>query len=267
MAAEFVVRCENLVKFYETAASRVQAVRGVDIELERGAVVAIVGPSGSGKSSLLRMIAGLDRPTAGTILLDGVDLWKLSDRRRARLRSRTLTHVYQRPNDNLFAHLTAEMHLRRATDDAAAVERWLRTLGLYHRRDQLPRELSGGERQRLAFARAAAAGHAVVIADEPTSQLDSANAGEVMDAVDALSSHGVTVLIATHDRRVLDRVGAVIALRDGAVSTVTVDGEELSVVDRSGRLQLPLELQERFTERRVRLRWDESTGRATIEAP
>jgi ABC-type lipoprotein export system ATPase subunit len=254
-----VLRCDHLVRFYDTPTGRVQAVRGVDIELDAGVTAAVVGPSGSGKSSLLRMLAGLDRPTAGSVLLGGVELWGLGERQRARLRARTLTHVYQRPSDNLFGHLTAEAQLRRVAPRGAEgrVGEWLDRLGLQHCFDHLPGEMSGGERQRLAFARAAVAGHAIVIADEPTSQLDAASSASVMGAVDELAAHGVTVVLATHDRRVLDRVQQVIALRDGAVATVTSGGTELSVIDRSGRLQLPPELQARFPGRRVRLVWDD----------
>jgi ABC-type lipoprotein export system ATPase subunit len=267
MVAEPVLRCEHLVKFYDTRAARVQAVRGVDIELEHGVTAAVVGPSGSGKSSLLRMLAGLDRPTAGVVMIDGIDIWRLSERARRRTRARLLTHVHQRPNDNLFAHLTTEMHLRRLAADDTAVEYWLGALGLDHRRSSTPSQLSGGERQRLAFARAAVAGHRIVIADEPTSQLDSANAAVVMDAVDTLAEHGVTALIATHDRRVLDRVDQVVALHDGAVATVTSGGEQFSVIDRSGRLQLPPELRARFADRRVRLRWGAPGRPVEIEEP
>lgn len=269
--AEPILRCDHLVKFYDTPSGRVQAIRGVDLELARGVTAAVVGPSGSGKSSLLRMLAGLDRPTAGLVLLDGVDLWRLGERTRARRRAGLLTHVHQKPGDNLFAHLPAELQLRRMVprglDPDAVVGEWLELLGLAGRRDHLPVAMSGGERQRLAFARAAVAGHGLVIADEPTSQLDSASAHAVMEAIDVLAGRGVTVLVATHDRRVLDRVREVIALRDGAVATVTAGGTALSVIDRSGRLQLPPELIDRFPERRVRLVWDPESSRVELEQP
>lgn len=266
---DHVLRCDHLVRFYDTPSGRVQAVRGVDLELASGIRAAVVGPSGSGKSSLLRMLAGLDRPTAGSVYLDGVDLWRLGEGARARLRATTLSHVYQRPGENLFGHLTAEMQLRRMASrgDHGRVTQWLDRLELSHRADHLPEEMSGGERQRLAFARAAVAGHRVVIADEPTSQLDTASADAVLRAVDELAAHGVTVLLATHDRRVLDRVDQVITLRDGAVATVTVGGSELAVIDRSGRLQLPPELLERFPDRRVRLVWDEGSDHVGLERP
>lgn len=265
---EPILACEHLVKFYDTAAGRVQAVRGVDLELLPGVTAAVVGPSGSGKSSLLRMLGGLDRPTAGRVLLDGVDLWHLNGRRRADVRARLVTHVHQRPSDNLFGHLTATMQLERVSPNGrAAADDWLDLLGLTHRRDHTPDRLSGGERQRLAFARAAVAGHRLVIADEPTSQLDSGSAAALMDGIDVLAGHGITVLVATHDRRVLDRVEHVVALRDGAVATVTVGGTELAVIDRSGRLQLPPEIIERYPERRARLAFDGESDRVVIDRP
>lgn len=257
MADEPILQCEHLVRFYDTPSGRVQAVRGVDVELWPGTMVAVVGPSGSGKSSLLRMLAALDRPTAGVVLLEGEDVWQLSPSARARRRARFLSHVFQRPDDNLFAHLTAAMQLARVAprgaDGRRRIAEWLERLGLDHRRDHVPREMSGGERQRLAFARAAVAGHRLVIADEPTSQLDTANARAVMEAVEVLAASGVTVLFATHDRRVLEHVDEIIALRDGAVATVTSGGSELAVIDRSGRLQLPPEVLDRYPGRRARL--------------
>ena len=110
-ADDTVLWCDQLVKFYETSTGRVQAVRGIDLEFSIGTTAALVGPSGSGKSSVLRMLAGLDQPTAGTVMVDGVDLWRLSERARARTRAETITHIYQRPSDNLFGHLSAEMQL------------------------------------------------------------------------------------------------------------------------------------------------------------
>ena len=270
MPAEPILRCEHLVRFYDTPTGRVQAVRGVDLELWPGTTVAVVGPSGSGKSSLLRMLAALDRPTAGIVLLDGIDVWQLSESKRAKQRAAFLSHVYQRPGDNLFVHLTAGMQLARVAPRAGRddlVAEWLDRLGLSHRRNHMPVEMSGGERQRLAFARAAVAGHRLVIADEPTSQLDTAAAHAVMSAVEHLASHGVTVLFATHDQRVLSAVDEVITLRDGAVASVSTGGSELAVLDRSGRLQLPPELRDRFPDRRVRLVWDDDGDEIGLERP
>lgn len=264
-----VVICSHLVKIYDSAVGRVQAVRGVDLELERGKATAVIGPSGSGKSSLLRMIAGLERPTAGTALVAGVDLHRLRPGRRAKARAELLTHVYQRPSDNLIAHLTARQQLDRvvrgprglSADDA------MRLMGLGDRAGHMPSELSGGEQQRLAFARAGVAGHPLIIADEPTSQLDSENVQAVLDVVFLLIERGASVLLATHDARILTAVDQVVTLRDGAVATITAAGSELAVIDSSGRLQLAPNVLDSFPDRRAKVTWDENQERLTLDPP
>lgn len=270
-ASEPLIACEHLVKVYDSPTGRVQAVRGVDLEFERGVPTAIVGPSGSGKSSLLRMLAALDQPTAGLVTVAGEDLNGMRPGRRARRRGRLLTHVYQRPLDNLLGHLTAAQQLlrlarpRSQADDV--VRGALSELGLEARRHHTPAEMSGGEQQRLAFARAVVAGHELVIADEPTAELDSDSAAAVLDTIDLLSDRGVTVLLATHDPRVLGRMAHVVMLRDGAVASVTTAGTELAVIDRSGRLQLPPDVRSRFPGRKAQLTWDDATGRLTVDPP
>lgn len=263
------VRCEHLVAVYESATGRVQAVRGVDLDIMAGVTTAVVGPSGSGKSSLLRMIAGLDVPTAGLVEVNGINLSSQRPGQRARLRGRLLTHVYQRPADNLLGHLTARQQLRRlAAPRSMAQARTadaLDRLGLTHRAEHLPGAMSGGEQQRLAFARAMVAGHAVVIADEPTAELDRSSANAVLDAIDVLASEGVTVLVATHDQMVMDRAAQVVTLRDGAVASITIAGTELAVIDGSGRLQLPPEVRDRFPLHRAHLVWDDEADRLVVE--
>ncbi len=271
MGRESVVRCERLVKVYESSSGRVQAVRGVDLDFERGTTSALVGPSGCGKSSLLRILAGLDHPTAGSVTLSGHDLFAVGVGRRSKLRASLVTFVHPRPSDNLIGHLTAVQQLdrmaRRGNDREAAIGEALDLLGLGHRREHLAADLSGGEQQRLAFAKAIVAGHAVVIADEPTAQLDAAGAKATLDAMSAMNQQGMTVITATHDPRALERTDQVVRLHDGAVSTVTESGSELAVIDRSGRLQLPPVVQAHFPDRRVALTFDEATGRTILEPP
>ncbi len=264
---EPTVVCRSLVKVYPAASGRVQAVRGVDLELEAGTMTAVVGPSGSGKSSLLRMVASLDQPTAGTVTIAGVDLHATRPGRRARLRGRLVTHVYQRPGDNLLGHLTAGQQLGRLTRRRSLVVDALERLGIGHRAHHLPSEMSGGERQRLAFARALVLASPVVIADEPTATLDSASADSVLDAVELLAASGTTVIIATHDARILPRVDQIVTLRDGAVASITAGGTEMAVIDRSGRLQLPPGIRQRFPEGRAILGWDDGEGHMTVRAP
>ena len=271
MPADTIVSCEHLVKVYDSPTGRVQAVRGVDLDIGRGQVVAVVGPSGSGKSSLLRMLAGLDHPTAGRVTVDGTDLHSLRPGRRARARARLLTHVYQRPSDNLLSHLTAHQQLLRLARNGSAssvpVARALDLLELAHRRDHTPSTMSGGEQQRLAFARAVVAGHRLVIADEPTAQLDGDSVEAVLLTIFTLAEHGITVLVATHDRRVIERMHEVVLLRDGAVASITAGGSELAVIDRAGRLQLPPSVQEHFPGRRARLSWDDDGDHLRVDPP
>lgn len=267
MSNEPVVVCSHLVKVYDSASGRVQAVRGVDLEIDEGTATAIVGPSGSGKSSLLRMIAGLDRPTAGSALIAGIDLFSLRPGRRARLRGSLVALVFQRPSDNLFSHLTARQQLARLGGDEDILSEILADFGLEERADHTPDRLSGGEKQRLAFARAVVSGHRLVIADEPTSQLDGESARATLDAISHLVDRGASVLVATHDDRVLERMSSVIVLRDGTVATITSGGEELAVIDRSGRIQLPPTVRDNFPGRRARLRWDQDTRRLTVDPP
>jgi len=266
-----VIECISLLRVYESASGRVQAVRGVDLTIESGRSVAVVGPSGSGKSSLLRMIGGLDEPTAGDVTIDGVNLVRLSRSARRRVRARLLAQVYQRPGDNLLGHLTAldqvvRVAERRGVGTAESMA-MLDQLGLADRADHLPGELSGGEQQRLAFARAAVGSPAVIIADEPTAELDTLNTDRVLDAIERLSDDGITVLLATHDRRVLERVDEVVTLRDGSIASVTGAGSELAVIDHAGRIQLPPEVREHFPDRRARVSWDAERRTFTVEEP
>ncbi len=257
--------CRQVVKIYQTTTGRVQAVRGVDLEIDAGTATAIVGPSGSGKSSLLRMIAGLDEPTVGSIEIAGDDLFSRNGRARATRRAALVTHVHQRPSDNLIEHLSARQILQRQRRGAGCPtpDDALNALALADRGDHRPSMLSGGEQQRLALARAMVVGHPLVIADEPTAQLDPAGALAVLDAIDVLAARGTTVIVATHDDRVLPRMTQVVTLREGSVGSITHAGTELAVIDRSGRLQLPPEIRERFAGRRARLEWD--AAREVIE--
>lgn len=264
------VTCRHLTKVYATSSGRVLAVRGIDLEVEGGMTTAIVGPSGSGKSSLLRMLAALEPPTAGSVEIAGTDLFTLSVKERAKRRGALLTHVYQRPSDNLIAHLTARQQLARLIDDAntgATIADTLSSLGLSHRADHRPIEMSSGEQQRLALARAAVAGHSLVIADEPTAQLDPGNTRAVIETMEHLAAQGVTVILATHDDRVLPHVRQVVSLRDGAIASVTADGQQFAVIDRSGRLQLPRAAVERYGARRALVDFDPATDEVRIRRP
>jgi putative ABC transport system ATP-binding protein len=258
--------CAGLVKIYWTATGEVQALKGVDADFPAAAVSAVVGPSGSGKSSLLRILAGLDRPTAGQVTVAGVRLSGLSVARRRRLRRRLLGYVFQRPADNLVPYLTVAEHLelaarlRRARRDHGEL---LELLGLAQRRRHLPRQLSGGEQQRLAFARAVVGDPPLVVADEPTAELDSAAAAALLEAVRA--GRGTALVLATHDPAVVSLSERTFYLRHGAMEAEATGREALSVIDDSGRVQLPPKVLKLFPARRARITVEQ--GRVWIGPP
>ncbi len=268
MTTDAVV-CRQVVKIYQSRSGRVQAVRGVDLEIEQGVAAAIVGPSGSGKSSLLRMIAALDEPTVGSIEIAGLDLLALAGRRRTSARAALVTHIYQRPSDNLIGHLSARQILQRLPTGPGCPgpDEALDLLGLGHRADHLPPSMSGGEQQRLAFARALVGGHPLVIADEPTAQLDPDGAMAVLDAIDLLVDRGTTVIVAAHDARVLPRMHQVIMLRHGSIASITIAGTEHAVIDRFGRLQLPPTVRQAFAGQRAQLDWDPDRSILEVRRP
>jgi putative ABC transport system ATP-binding protein len=249
--------CAGLVKIYWTATGEVHALKGVDAAFPAAALSAVVGPSGSGKSSLLRILAGLDRPTAGQVTVADVRLSGLSVGRLRRLRRRLLGYVFQRPADNLVPYLTVAEHLelaarlRRTAGDRDGD--LLELLGLTHRRQHLPRQLSGGEQQRLAFARAVVGDPPLVVADEPTAELDSASAAALLEAVRSLAARGTALVLATHDPAVVALAERTFYLRHGAMEAEASGQDALSVIDDAGRVQLPPEALKLFPARRARI--------------
>jgi putative ABC transport system ATP-binding protein len=195
------VACAGVVKEYATATGTVRALKGVDAAFPGGQVTAVVGPSGSGKSSLLRILACVDRPTAGSVRVGGVDVAALGARGRRRVRRRQVGHVFQQPGDNLLPYLTASEQLE-----------------LEHRAGHRPEQLSGGEQQRLAFAAAVIGGPALVVADEPTAELDTEAGARLMRAVLGLRDQGTSLVLSSHDPVVTGAVDTVVRLHDGEVS-------------------------------------------------
>ncbi|HEY1274639.1 MAG TPA: ABC transporter ATP-binding protein [Thermoleophilaceae bacterium] len=219
-----VLEARGLAKTYDPGGAQVLALRGVDLKIGRGEFVAIMGPSGCGKSTLLNLLAGLDRPTAGEVRLDGERIDGLSEADLARLRRRRIGFVFQFFNlvPALSAVENVELPLllagRRRRDARRIASELMGELGVGGRPAAAPAELSGGQQQRVALARALANTPDIVLGDEPTGNLDSAAAREVLGLLRAARDRGQTLLIVTHDARVAAAADRVIALRDGLVS-------------------------------------------------
>ena len=199
----------------------VRAIDGVSLRISTGELVAIVGPSGSGKSTLLNLIGTLDRPTSGTVLVDDVDTSKLNDSALAGLRAARLGFVFQQFHllagmsaiDNVATGLLYRGEARRVRR-ARSIEA-LERVGLGHRLDHTPNKLSGGERQRVAIARALVGDPAIVLADEPTGNLDSTTSDEIVDLLHGLHDEGSTIVVITHDRDLADKLPRRVTVRDG----------------------------------------------------
>jgi putative ABC transport system ATP-binding protein len=222
-----VLEARGLAKTYDTGGVEVLALRGVDLAIERGEFVAIMGPSGCGKSTLLNLLAGLDRPTAGEVRLDGERIDRLSEAELARLRRRKIGFVFQLFNliPTLSAVENVELPLllvgRRRKHARRTANELMGELGVGDKRAAAPAQLSGGQQQRVALARALANAPDIVLGDEPTGNLDSAAAREVLGLLRAARDRGQTLLIVTHDARVAAAADRVVSLRDGLVSDAT----------------------------------------------
>ena len=253
-----LVVCDNVVRIFKVADLEVVALQGLDLLVERGEMIAIIGASGSGKSTLLNILGGLDTPTAGRAVVAGHDLGRLSGRERARYRRRTVGMVWQQTARNLLPYLSAaeNVHLPISLDgrhDHRREIELLELVGMGDRADVRSDRLSGGEQQRVAIAVALANDPAVLLADEPTGELDSATSAEVFEVLRRVNRElGTTIVIVTHDPHLSEQVARTVAIRDGRTSSVVLRRversetgehrtvtEEFVVLDRAGRLQLP----------------------------
>jgi len=254
---EVVASCSGVIKIYRADSGEVHALRGVDAAFPRGALTAIVGPSGSGKSSLMQILATLDRPTAGAVRIDGVDVTSLSSARLRAVRRQRVGYVFQRPSHNLEPHLTVSEHLthtaRLRGASATEIGDVLEELGLTGRERHRPVELSGGEQQRLAIAQAALGSPALVLADEPTAELDHEAGAHVLALLTSRARAGAAVVLTTHDAEVVSAADSTLALRDGAVGTEQRHDGRLAVIDATGRVQLPPEALDFYPSGRARL--------------
>jgi putative ABC transport system ATP-binding protein len=244
------VRCEGLVHIYKSAAVEVIALRDVDLVVEEGEKVALFGPSGAGKSTLLWLLAGLTRPTAGALFLHGRDVSLLSVQDLDRLRGEMTGVILQTPSRNLILGADAAQNIAFAQragslsrrDRHRLVGELLESVGLTEVAGRSAGHLSGGEQQRLAVAVALANRPSLVLADEPTSQLDRDSARRVVELLsEASASFGATVVVVTHDPMVSLAFDRTVTIRDGRVGVESRRGEDFVVIGRDGTLQLPPE--------------------------
>ena len=261
------VFCQDVFKIYKIADLEVVALRGLDLAVDAGEVVAIVGASGSGKSTLLNILAGYDSPSAGGVMVGGKDLLRMSAREVEEYRRVDVGFIWQQTSRNLFPYLTTlenvtlPMMLTNtpSSERRERAEELLGLVGLSHRLDHTPEKLSGGEQQRVAIAVALANRPPLLLADEPTGELDDATAAEILDLFGTVNREmGTTILIVTHDPDIAYKVGRVVMIRDGKMSTeirrrvtyqrirgeAEVDQplEEFVLVDGNGRVQIPRDL-------------------------
>ena len=268
------IHCEGLVRIYKTTDIEVLALQGLDFHVEPGELITVVGASGSGKSTLLNVLGGLDQPTAGIARVGGHDLLTMNRDQRTTYRRSTVGFVWQQTGKNLQPYLDARANVefplaldgigRRARRRRA--EQLLDLVGLLDRVHHRPVELSGGEQQRVAIAVALANDPAILLADEPTGELDTATAIEVFDVLRTVNEElGVTGVVVTHDPLVSQQVDRTVAIRDGRISSEIVRegagldrdrviAREYAVLDAAGRMQLPEHyVQALGLDRRVRL--------------
>ena len=272
---EELILCENLVKIYPQTGVEVVALQGLDLRVMKGEMIGIVGESGSGKSTLLNVLGGLDRPSAGKVFVADQDLLQLSTAELNRYRSHQVGFVWQQTTRNLIPYLNAldnvtlPMRLTDLPDEERTrrAKELLHLVGLSDRITHLPVQLSGGEQQRVAIAVALANTPSILLADEPTGELDTATAQEVYSVLKSVNyTLGTTILVVSHDPAISRHTDRVIAIRDGKTSTETVKVqmtnesiddvtaapdtieslEELLVLDAAGRVQIPRDVLERL---------------------
>ena len=294
MNPEVMIECENLVKIYKTKDIEVLALQGLDLRIEKGELLAVVGNSGSGKSTCLNLLGGLDRPAAGKLTVDGKDLFKLSEKELVDYKRHTVGFVWQNNARNMLPYLTAWQNVQMPMlfdSGKKKKERALELLemvGLHHRKDHRLDQMSGGEQQRVAIAIALANDPKILLADEPTGSVDAKTGAYILDVLKNINaSTGVTTVIVTHDRQLTKKVNRVVSIRDGKlsserlmkqdyrdrlseISAFTEESEvqdEFTVLDRAGRLQIPKEYLEQLQLQGNKVRVEYKDGKIIIENP
>ena len=265
---ETMIKADNLVKIYKTKETEVLALQGLDLTVEEGELTAIIGNSGSGKSTFLNMIGGLDKPSAGSLFVAGSNLFTMTEKQLVLYKRDTVGFVWQNNGRNMLPFLSAlenvmlPMHLSSTKKKHDKAIELLEMVGMSHKKHNRMNMLSGGEQQRIAIAIALANSPKLLLADEPTGSVDVKTANYIFDVFTELNKSGQTILIVTHDTALSRKVKRVIAIRDGKISSERVLREEYSerlqetdidwrneetqdeyaVLDRVGRLQIPHEM-------------------------
>ncbi len=266
--ADEMIRADSLVKIYKTKETEVLALQGLDLTVEKGELTAIIGNSGSGKSTFLNMIGGLDKPSAGSLFVDGNNLFTMSEKELVLYKRDTVGFVWQNNGRNMLPFLSAienvmlPMSLSSTKKKHDKALELLEMVGMSHKKYSRMNMLSGGEQQRIAIAIALANSPKLLLADEPTGSVDYKTANYIFDVFSELNNNGQTILIVTHDMALSKKVKRVIAIRDGKISSERVlkeeyadrvretsidwraedTQEEYAILDRAGRVQIPAEL-------------------------
>ena len=289
-----IIECDNLVKIYKTKDIEVLALQGLELQIDKGELMAIVGNSGSGKSTFLNMIGGLDRPSAGRLIVDGKDLFKLSEKELVEYKRSTVGFVWQNNARNLLPYMTALQNVQvpmmfdsNHKKEQRALE-LLELVGMSHRKHSKLRQLSGGEQQRIAIAIALANNPKILLADEPTGSVDVKTGAYILDMFrDINRSTGLTIVIVTHDPNMARKVDRVVSIRDGKISSELImkqsyrdrlEGlaasmdtestqEEFSILDRAGRIQIPRDMLSRLQLEGNKVRVEYRDGGVFISAP
>lgn len=238
-----VISIQNLVKTYRLGDVQVQALRGVSLEIERGEMVSIMGPSGSGKSTLMNIIGCLDTPSEGKYVLDEVEVNKLNDDQLAEIRNKKIGFVFQSfnllPRTTALDNVELPMIYGRVPDRSKRAVAALEQVGLGQRIHHRPNELSGGQQQRVAIARALVTNPAIILADEPTGNLDSQSGAEIMGIFERLNKEqGMTVILVTHDPEIGAHGQRIIHIRDGQVDKLAGNDGHLKLPDMSLRIDM-----------------------------
>ena len=289
-----IIQCENLVKIYKAKDIEVLALQGLELQIQQGELMAIIGNSGSGKSTFLNMIGGLDRPSAGRLMVDGKDLFKLTEKELVDYKRKTVGFVWQNNARNLLPYMTALQNVQMPMLFNSSAQRHeraaelLEMVGLGQRKHHKLSQLSGGEQQRVAIAIALANDPKILLADEPTGAVDTKTTAYILDMFrDLNQSTGLTVVIVTHDPQVARKVHRVAAIRDGKISSerimkqsyrdriaslssTIVDEsvqEEFSILDRAGRVQLPKDVLEQLQLTGNKVRIEYKDGGVFIRPP